>query len=172
MSMSNDTWQAIGNIASTTGITAVAYSGVKGVVASYQTYASPSTSLKESERKLKRVRSQLNGLTSERREQIEIATRSRSSDPGCLSLGGLEIQLQALLDTYCRLSKRYEEATFTERHFPYSEFRHRVSRLEDRAKALLNDTLKTTVPFVDDIEFDHENLRVRPFSTRSPLADA
>lgn len=98
----------------------------------------------------------------------------------------------SLLDTYCRLSKRYEEATFTERHFPYSEFRHRVSRLEDRAKALLNDTLvnfsyssffelnlmipivlqKTTVPFVDDIEFDHENLRVRPFSTRSPLADA
>ena len=95
--MSNDTWQAIGNIASTTGITAVAYSGVKGVVASYQTYASPSTSLKESERKLKRVRSQLNGLTSQRREEIETATRSSSSQDSsdCMTLGGLEIQLQA-----------------------------------------------------------------------------
>ena len=74
----------------------------------------------------------------------------------------------------CRLSKRYDEASFTERHSPFSRFRNRVAKLEDRARALLNDTLvefliqfsvylnlmisivhqKTTVPFVDDIDFD------------------
>jgi hypothetical protein len=86
--MSNDTWQTIGNVASTTGLTAFAYSGVKGVVAGYQTYASPDTALKESGRKLKRVKSRLQGLSPQRREEIEIATRS--SDTNCKTLGNLE----------------------------------------------------------------------------------
>lgn len=34
-----------------------------------------------------------------------------------------------------------EDTTFTERHFPYSEFRVQLSSFERRAKALLNDTL-------------------------------
>jgi hypothetical protein len=40
-----------------------------------------------------------------------------------------------------RLSKGIEKTTFTERHFPYSDFRAKLSRLEDLAKALLNDYL-------------------------------
>lgn len=69
---------------------------------------------------------------------------------------------------------RYDESTFAERHFPYSQFRNRVSKLEHLAKALLNDTLveflirlifqskshytiviqTTIVPSIDDIGFD------------------
>ena len=45
------------------------------------------------------------------------------------------------MDMHCRLSMRIEEASFTERHFPYSEFRTSLSRFEDHAKILLNDTL-------------------------------
>jgi hypothetical protein len=91
--MSDDAWQAIGNIASTTGITVVAYSGVKGVVAGYQAYTSaPHTSLTESERKLKRVRSRLHGLSPQRREEIESATLNES--PNCTSLRGLEVTLE------------------------------------------------------------------------------
>lgn len=45
------------------------------------------------------------------------------------------------MDMHCRLSKRIEETTFTERHFPYSEFRFKLSIFEAHAKALLNDTL-------------------------------
>ncbi len=91
---------------------------------------------------------------------------------------------------HCRLSKRIEESTFTERHFPYSEFRLHLSRFEEHARALLNDTLvnsairlvlrsslilsvvlqKTTVPGVDDLMFNPENSRRamnRPSSSES-----
>lgn len=97
----------IGNIASTTGVSAVAYSGVKGIVASYQTYISPAGSLEESERKLKRVRSRLQGLSPQRRENIETATRSNSSNS--TSLEGLEIQLEmsVLLIDAVSLSNSY-----------------------------------------------------------------
>ena len=49
--------------------------------------------------------------------------------------------VSSLMDMHCRLSKRIEETTFTERHFPYSEFRFKLSIFEAHAKALLNDTL-------------------------------
>jgi hypothetical protein len=103
----------------------------------------------------------------------------------------------SLTNMLCRLSKRIEESPFTERHFPYSEFRVKLSRFERYAKALLNDTLvnslillvlrpkliisvvlqKTTVPCVDDLTFEPENSRratERPCSTKStsnPLAE-
>ena len=211
--MTTDAWQTFSNFATTAGITTVAYSGAKGVIASYQTYASPTTSLTQSEKKLERVRSRLQELSPRRREEIEIVIRSNASD--CRSLKDLEEQLDgcvlridavsfgskftagvsSLLDMFCRLSKRYEEATFAERHFPYSQFRNRVSKLEHLAKALLNDTLvkflkqfifqfeshytvvlqKTTVPFVDDIEYDPTSgsRSLDAFSTPSaPFPDA
>ncbi|KAH9998579.1 hypothetical protein BJV77DRAFT_700237 [Russula vinacea] len=171
--MTTDAWQTFSNFATTAGITTVAYSGAKGVIASYQTYASPTTSLTQSEKKLERVRSRLQELSPRRREEIEIVIRSNASD--CRSLKDLEEQLDGLLDMFCRLSKRYEEATFAERHFPYSQFRNRVSKLEHLAKALLNDTLKTTVPFVDDIEYDPTSgsRSLDAFSTPSaPFPDA
>jgi hypothetical protein len=49
--------------------------------------------------------------------------------------------IRSLMNAYCRLSERRDEATFIERHLPYSQFRDRVSRLEDRAKGLLKDTM-------------------------------
>jgi hypothetical protein len=64
-----------------------------GFVAGYQAYASPSTSLTESERKLERVRLRLQGLSPQRREEIEIAIRSGASN--CKSLTDLEKQLEA-----------------------------------------------------------------------------
>lgn len=45
------------------------------------------------------------------------------------------------MDTHCRLSKRYDEASLRERHNPYSEFRQNVSKLVSDARGLLNDTL-------------------------------
>lgn len=91
--MTNDAWQMLGNIASTTGLTAFAYSGVKGAVAGYQAYISPSGSLLESERKLKRVRSRLHGLSPERRKEIDSAPRIESSE--YTSLVGLEVRLES-----------------------------------------------------------------------------
>jgi len=155
----------VGTIASTAGVTTFAIGGAKGILAGYQTYASPYTSLTEAGRKLKRVRSRLQGLSPKRREEIEIATQSESPDDS--SLKALEGKLEDLTDMHCRLSKRIEETTFKERHFPYSEFRYHLSRFEEHAKGLLNDTLKTTVPDVDDLMFSPENSR-RATSTFNP----
>ena len=156
-----DGWLAINNLANVAGITGFDISGEKGVVAGYQAYASPYTSLVESERKLKRVKSRLQGLSPQRREEIEIATRSRASN--CKSLNDLEKQLQEcvlliiiyafsfefkfmvgfirLMDMYDVLSKGYGEVTFAERHLPYSEFRKDVWSIQSDASVLLNDTL-------------------------------
>ena len=76
--MSGSWQQTVGTIASTAGVTTVAIGGAKTALAGYQTYASPYTSLTETGRKLKRVRSRLHGLSPKRREEIEIATRSES----------------------------------------------------------------------------------------------
>ena len=46
-----------------------------------------------------------------------------------------------LMDMYYRLSQRYDESTFPERHNPLSEFRKLVSKLVGDARGLLNDTL-------------------------------
>jgi hypothetical protein len=89
--MTTDPWQTFSNFATTAGITTIAYSGAKGVIASYQTYASPTTSLIQSEKKLERVRSRLQGLSPQRREEIETVIRSNASD--FKSLKDLEEQL-------------------------------------------------------------------------------
>ncbi|KAN0108953.1 hypothetical protein V8E52_009736 [Russula decolorans] len=153
--MTSEHWQVVGAVASTAGVTTFAIGGAKGIVAGYQTYASPYTSLTEAGRKLKRVRSRLQGLSPKRREEIEIATRSESFNDSSLEV--LEGELENLTDMHCRLSKRIEETTFRERYFPYSEFRSNLKNFERHARALLNDTLKTTVPCIDDIEFKPEN---------------
>ncbi len=157
--MTTDAWESIGNLANMAGLAGFAISGAKSAVAGYQAYASPSTSLTESEKKLERVRSRLQGLSPQRREEIDIAIRSKASN--CKSLKDLEKQLQecvlligpvslelkfmagftSLMDMHCILSKGYGEVTFAERHFPYTEFRKNVSNLQDDAGALLNDTL-------------------------------
>ena len=154
-----DGWQAINNLANMAGLAGFAISGAKSAVAGYQAYASPYTSLTESERKLERVKSRLQGLSPQRREEIEIATRSRASN--CKGLKDLEKQLQEcvsliytvsfeftfmvefirLMDMYDVLSKGYGEVTFAERHLPYSEFRKDVWILQSDAMILLNDTL-------------------------------
>jgi hypothetical protein len=76
--MSGSWQQTVGTIASTAGVTTFAIGGAKGIIAGYQTYASPHTCLAESERRLERVRSRLQGLSPKRREEIEIAARSES----------------------------------------------------------------------------------------------
>ena len=90
--MTSEAWQAVGNIASTAGVTTFAIGGAKGIIAGYQTYVSPYTSLTEAERKLERVKSRLQGLSPKRREEIEIAIRSGSLN--CSSLDTLEKKLE------------------------------------------------------------------------------
>jgi hypothetical protein len=87
------TWTTVGEFASTTAITTVSFSTLKGVVASYQAFGSNATSLAESKNKLKRVKSRLDGLSPQQRKQIdsENATLSESSDYTVLE--GLQLQL-------------------------------------------------------------------------------
>lgn len=87
-----DTWQAISNIANVAGLTSFVITGASGVVKGYQTYASSYTSLAESERVLERIRSRLQGLSQQRRDEIEIVIRSKATN--CKSLNDIEIQLQ------------------------------------------------------------------------------
>jgi len=91
--MSTDgVWQAtVGTIASTAGLTGFAFTGVQCAVAGYQTFVSPNASLTKSERKLKMVRSRLDELSPQRRDEIEIAARSGSTE--FTSLEHLEKQL-------------------------------------------------------------------------------
>lgn len=90
--MTSEPWQMVGTIASTASVTTIAIGGAKGIVAGYRTYASPYTSLAVAEKKLKRVRSRLQGLSPKRREEIEIATQSES--PNFSSLENLEGKLE------------------------------------------------------------------------------
>lgn len=76
--MTSEAWQMVGTIASTAGVTTFAIGGAKGILAGYQTYASPYTSLTETGRKLEKVRTRIQGLSPKRREEIEVATRSES----------------------------------------------------------------------------------------------
>jgi len=159
--MTIDVWQTCRDFVAVTGF----------AVTTYKSYGSPYTSLTKSEKKLERVRAKLKEvreLSPEQRAEIETAIRSQ--DVGFTSLEDLEEQLKDLSNMFSRLSKRYEDATLAERHFPspYSQIRSRVSTLEILAKALLNDTLKTTVPSLDDIDFDPNTLRERPSSSESP----
>lgn len=85
-------WETVGTVASTAGVTTFAIGGVKGIIAGYQTYASPYTSLTGAERRLKRVKSRLQGLSPKRREEIEIATRNGSFNGS--SLETLEERLE------------------------------------------------------------------------------
>lgn len=76
--------------ASTIGVTAAAYSTVKGVIASYQAYGSNSSSIAESKKKLKWVKSRLGELSPEQRKKIESENTAQGD---CSVLKGLELQL-------------------------------------------------------------------------------
>ena len=73
----------------TLGLAGFAITGATNVLGSYQTYGSPYASLVESERKLERVRSRLQELSPQRREEIEAQCRASNSK----SLKGLEAEL-------------------------------------------------------------------------------
>lgn len=85
------TWKTVASIANTAGITGFALTGVQGAIAYYRASISPNASLAKSERILIRVRSRLQGLTPQQREEIEIAARSVSSE--FTSMEQLEKQL-------------------------------------------------------------------------------
>jgi len=136
------------------GITTFALTGGKSIASIYQTYCSPSTSLEDSRKELEKVRSRLQALSPQRREQIEAACqRKPTSGVTVKSLEDLEAQLQDLFDQHCTLENQYEEIPLTESHRPFTTFRKCVSALRNDAKALLKDTNKTTVPFLS-IESD------------------
>jgi hypothetical protein len=87
--MSSESWQNFGNIVNTAGLAGFAITGATSVLAGYQAYASPLSSLAESEKKLKSVRSRLQELSPQRREEID--SRCRASN--CKSLKDLEGEL-------------------------------------------------------------------------------
>lgn len=84
-------WQTVGTIASTAGLTSFVVTGVHGAVAGYQAFISPYGPLAKAETRLKMVRSRLQELSPQRREEIEIAARSETSE--FTTLGHLEDQL-------------------------------------------------------------------------------
>lgn len=86
--MASEPWRTVGTIASTAGVTTVAIGTAKTALA----YISPYPALMETERRLERVRSRLQGLSPKQREEIEVATR-RESFSGT-SLENLEERLE------------------------------------------------------------------------------
>jgi len=127
----------------------------KAVYDTYQAHGSPQASLENSGRKLEKIRLRLQGLSPQRREEIEVATQLGTfGNENSRTLADIEKELQDLSDTLCRLNKRYERASWRERYLPFTQFRSLVATLEVKVKTLLNDTWNTTVPYVDDIEFD------------------
>jgi len=155
--------QMAGNVATFAGLYLFTTSGAEAINNTYQAIASPYTSLTESEKKLKRVKSRLQGLSVKQREEIEAK-----------SIEDLEQALEDLLDVHCRLSNRYDDANVWERHRPFSQLRRRVAEFEINAKGLLHDTLKTTVPCIDNINFGtSDDSMARPANSQSPApADA
>ena len=87
--MSTEAWQIFGNIVNTAGLTGFAITGATTVVAGYKAYASPCASLAESHTKLEGVRSRLQGLSPQRREEIDSQCRASN----CKSLKNLEGEL-------------------------------------------------------------------------------
>jgi len=151
--MADLAWQVVGNISNLSGVTGVFVGG--GIASIYQSYCSPSASLKQSEIILNDIKSRLESLSPRRREQIQAALQSETSlQEGPKSLEDLEKLLEDLFDLHTRLTKRYDEVPFIESHRPFTTFRRRLEVLKVRATVLRNDTRKTTVPFIDDIEFD------------------
>ena len=79
----------MGNIVNSAGLAGFAITGAKAVLAGYQAYASPYSWLAESERKMERVRSRLQGLTPQQRDEIDAKCRASN----CKSLKNLEEDL-------------------------------------------------------------------------------
>jgi len=144
----------IGNVSDIAGVATVVYGGAQSVAAGYKAFYSPYTSLQESEKKLDKIRRRLEGLSEARRNEIEIEIAARSQSLNGEAPKGidtLELDLEILSDALCRLTKHYQEAGYMERHLPHSMLRAHVGRLNTKVKTLLDDTMTTTVPFVDDI---------------------
>ncbi|KAH9962897.1 hypothetical protein BC827DRAFT_1266698 [Russula dissimulans] len=146
--MADNSWQMAGNAATVASLT-FALTGTS-VASIYQTYCSPSTSLENSRKELEEVRSRLQALSPERREQIDAACQRIPSSSGESpnSLKALEKTLEILFDLYWTLRNQYAEMPFTESHLPFTTFRQRVGILRTKAKILLTDTHKTTVAFL------------------------
>jgi len=171
--------QIVGNVATVAGLYLFTATGAKAINNTYQATASPYTSLTESEKKLKRVESRLQGLSVKQREEIEATQHTTSNDESFKSIEDLEQALEGLFNVHCRLSNWYEDANVWDRHRPFTQFRRRVAEFERNAKGLLHDTLKTTVPCIDDINFgtsdDSRRAMARPANShwQSPApADA
>jgi len=162
--MSSEPWQTFGNVVNTAGLTGFAITGATTVLAGYKSYASPCASLAESKSMLETVKSRLQELSPQRREEIDAQCRASS----CKSLKDLEGRLDFLMNAYYRLSSGSDKMTLVERHIPFSEFRQRVRKLDRDTKGLFKDTLSTTVPHLEDMGFDPQNLRLamdRPSSS-------
>ena len=155
--MSGESWQILGNIVNTAGVTGFAITGATTVLAGYQTYVSPYASLAESERKLDKVQSRLQELTPQQREEID--ARSRASGSKGLTVLEKELIKYVLLNDavsfqiqthgwvsslrykFYRLSMGCDEMSFMERHIPFSQLRERVRQLVNHSRALFKDTL-------------------------------
>jgi len=72
--MADVAWQAVGNVTNLSGVSCIVVSG--GIASFYQSYCSPSTSLKQSEKALNDVKTRLQSLSPQRRAKIEAAYQS------------------------------------------------------------------------------------------------
>jgi len=93
--MTDNGWQAAGNVVTVASVTTFALTGGNSIASIYQAYFSPCTSLENSRQVLEEVRSRLEMLSPQRREQIEAACqRGPSSGVTPTSLGSLERALE------------------------------------------------------------------------------
>lgn len=88
--MSSESWQNLGNFVNSAGVAGFAVTGATTVMAAYQVFASPYASLAESERILKGIRSRLQELSPQRREEIDLHCRVSN----CKTLKDIEKELE------------------------------------------------------------------------------
>ncbi|KAH9973841.1 hypothetical protein BGW80DRAFT_226303 [Lactifluus volemus] len=147
--MSSETWSAIGNIASVSGITGNVAGVIMGAVAGYRAVGSAHTSLQDTRQKLQEIRENLEAVPAKRQRQIEAAAlRGR-----CKSFVHVKEKLQDLWDTHIDMKKQYAESSFSNRFIPGSGLRKAISDLHDEVEDLLKDTWTTTQAHIIAREF-------------------
>jgi len=136
-------WNVFGRIATVTGFVdnLVSVSTVLG-----KTRTSPESSLTASWQTLEKIQSLLQGLSETRRRRIDIAAKNGLGK----SLHAINEEFEDLRDRYCMAHTDYESSSYIKQYIPSEEFRKRVEVLESNIKALLMDTMATTVSCLDE----------------------
>ncbi|KAI0252457.1 hypothetical protein BJV78DRAFT_1200666 [Lactifluus subvellereus] len=137
--MSSKGWTTVGNVAN---VEALAWTVVGSLATTaYQKSVTASDSILEECRKnLEEVKTHLNELTPERREEIRVLAEQEK----CSSPEALDKELRSLSNDRCELSLRASQSSSWQRCMPLSQLRKDLRWLREAVLDLRNDTYKST----------------------------